>query len=42
MSETPDNTASRPEALKELQDLAKKVKFDRKMGYDWEKKKVRY
>jgi NADH-quinone oxidoreductase subunit C len=42
LSEQPDNTATRPESLKELQKLAKKVKFDKKMGYDWDKKKVRY
>jgi len=35
-------TMARPEALSEIQEIAKEVKFDQKVGYDWQKKKLRY
>ena len=35
-------TMTHPEALKEVHDVAHQVKFDKKVGYDWEKKKLRY
>jgi Ni,Fe-hydrogenase III component G len=35
-------TMTRPEALKEIHEVAHQVKFDEKVGYNWEKKKLRY
>ncbi len=35
-------TMTRPEALKEIHDVAHLVKFDEKVGYNWDKKKLRY
>ncbi|WP_455278029.1 NADH-quinone oxidoreductase subunit C [[Eubacterium] cellulosolvens] len=35
-------TMNRPEALKEIQEVARLVKFDEKVGYNWDKKKLRY
>jgi membrane-bound hydrogenase subunit beta len=35
-------TMTRPEALKEIHDVARQVKFDKKVGYNWDKKKLRY
>jgi NADH-quinone oxidoreductase subunit C len=35
-------TMARPEALKELQEIAEEVKFDKRVGYDWLRKKLRY
>jgi len=35
-------TMTRPEALSELHEIAKEVKFDSRVGYDWQKKKLRY
>jgi heterodisulfide reductase subunit C len=35
-------TMNRPEALKEIHDVARQVKFDEKVGYNWDKKKLRY
>ncbi len=33
---------ARPEALKELHEIAEEVKFDKRVGYDWLRKKLRY
>jgi Ni,Fe-hydrogenase III component G len=35
-------TMTRPEALKEILEIAGEMKFDRRVGYNWEKKKLRY
>jgi membrane-bound hydrogenase subunit beta len=35
-------TMTRPEALKEIHEVAHQVKFDKKVGYNWNKKKLRY
>jgi Ni,Fe-hydrogenase III component G len=35
-------TMARPEALKELHEIAEEVKFDKRVGYDWLRKKLRY
>jgi Ni,Fe-hydrogenase III component G len=35
-------TMTRPEALKEIHEVARQVKFDEKVGYSWDKKKLRY
>lgn len=35
-------TMTRPEALKEIHQVARQVKFDKKIGYNWDKKKLRY
>jgi len=35
-------TMTRPEALKEIHEVARQVKFDKKVGYNWDKKKLRY
>ncbi|MFC1507280.1 NADH-quinone oxidoreductase subunit C [Thermoproteota archaeon] len=35
-------TMTRPEALKEIHQVARQVKFDKKVGYNWDKKKLRY
>jgi Ni,Fe-hydrogenase III component G len=35
-------TMTRPEALNELHRIAEEVRFDRKVGYDWQRKKLRY
>ena len=35
-------TMTRPEALKEIHEVAHQVKFDEKVGYNWNKKKLRY
>ncbi|WP_455368259.1 NADH-quinone oxidoreductase subunit C [[Eubacterium] cellulosolvens] len=35
-------TMTHPEALKEIHDVAHLVKFDEKVGYNWDKKKLRY
>ncbi|MEM2942393.1 MAG: NADH-quinone oxidoreductase subunit C [Candidatus Bathyarchaeia archaeon] len=37
-----ETTMTRPEALKELHEIAKEVNFDSRVGYDWQKKKLRY
>ncbi|MBS7622797.1 NADH-quinone oxidoreductase subunit C [Candidatus Bathyarchaeota archaeon] len=35
-------TMTRPEALRELQEIAREVKFDSLIGYDWQKRRLRY
>ncbi|MGQ9543900.1 MAG: NADH-quinone oxidoreductase subunit C [Candidatus Bathyarchaeia archaeon] len=35
-------TMNRPEALKEVHEIAKEVEFDKRVGYDLEKMKLRY
>jgi Ni,Fe-hydrogenase III component G len=35
-------TMTRPEALKEIHEIAKEVGFDKRVGYDFEKMKLRY
>jgi len=37
-----ETTMTRPEALKELHELAEEGGFDKRVGYDWKKKKLRY
>ncbi|MGC8962213.1 MAG: NADH-quinone oxidoreductase subunit C [Candidatus Bathyarchaeia archaeon] len=38
----PGVTATQPEALKEFEELVRKLGFDGKVGYDWRKGKLRY
>jgi len=35
-------TMTRPEALKEIHEIAEEVGFDRRVGYDWARKRLRY
>ncbi|MEM2896126.1 MAG: CoB--CoM heterodisulfide reductase subunit C, partial [Candidatus Bathyarchaeia archaeon] len=42
LSELPLTTLAQKEALEEVQELSKKVKFDKKIGYDWKTKRLRY
>jgi NADH:ubiquinone oxidoreductase subunit C len=35
-------TMTRPEALEELHEIAQEVEFDKRVSYDWKKKKLRY
>lgn len=42
LDEKPKVTATQPEALKEFDELVRKLGFDRKVGYDWKKGRLRY
>ncbi|MBS7643962.1 NADH-quinone oxidoreductase subunit C [Candidatus Bathyarchaeota archaeon] len=42
MPETPPTTLVNAEALADVQKIAKAVKFDEKVGFDWKRKKLRY
>ncbi len=42
LDEVPATAAARLEDLKEVQRLIKTFKFDQKVGFDWNKKKMRY
>jgi Heterodisulfide reductase, subunit C len=35
LSEIPPTTHKYPEALKAIQDISKKMKFDKLVGFDW-------
>jgi len=42
LPEAPPTTLVNAEALDDVQKVAKTVKFDEKVGFDWKKKKLRY
>ncbi|MEM3507023.1 MAG: NADH-quinone oxidoreductase subunit C [Candidatus Bathyarchaeia archaeon] len=42
LPDLPPTTLAQEKALNEVQELSKKVGFDKKIGYDWRTKKVRY
>jgi len=35
-------TMTKPEAMNEINEIAREVEFDKRVGYNWEKKKLRY
>ncbi|MCW4043382.1 MAG: NADH-quinone oxidoreductase subunit C [Candidatus Bathyarchaeota archaeon] len=35
-------TMTKPEAMNEIHEIAREVAFDKRVGYNWEKKKLRY
>lgn len=42
LPELPPTTIARKEALDEVQEISKRVNFDKKIGFNWKTKKVRY
>ncbi len=42
LPQLPPASCSDEEALHEIQELMKRIDFDKRVGYDWEKKKLRY
>jgi Ni,Fe-hydrogenase III component G len=42
LPELPPTTLAQEKALEEVQELSKKVKFDKKVGYSWKTKRLRY